>query len=648
MRKGGLEPPRREPLDPKSSASASSATFAHQLDCAVGQGSCQWLLVSRKPAQKPYIHLFYNTAALSAVRQQPTSTRLELAEAERVEKALAIARVIFAVASALAIYIDPTQPFFRYSALTYIILTGYTLYSFLLFFPSLVLSHPTIQLQIQMIDVLGTSVLIVGTGGITSPFFVFYTFALVSAAYRWGFWESIWNGILVALLFFIFSVISFDGTIVFVQPKSEVNGVIIRSTYLILMSVVLGYLAENDKRLRSENALIARAMSKAKAEFGLTQSMQASVSEIRAFYDADAAVFVSEELATGRIFVLGCPANDVENEFGRFVELDPKHRFFYFFAVNGESWYSVKQRNGIHEARFLDSHGRRMQDRQIEYPREFVSLNQFQSLLGTKIDFGQELTGRLLILNPKLKVDRWQELAFMQRVVRSVMPTLYNVYLWRRLRSRAGAMERARLGRDLHDGVLQSMIGLEMQLDVVKHRIESDDTAKAATDVARIQQLLTAEIKEVRNLMNALRQPRLEASELVNFMSEQVDKFARETGISAKFVAETDRVPLPSEVCREMVQILQEALMNVRKHSGAKHLLVRLSAPEDDLNLAIIDDGRGFDFEGRLSHSQLDEKNLGPFVIKERVRLIRGELEIESVPGHGARLDVRLPKRIYA
>jgi signal transduction histidine kinase len=73
-----------------------------------------------------------------------------------------------------------------------------------------------------------------------------------------------------------------------------------------------------------------------------------------------------------------------------------------------------------------------------------------------------------------------------------------------------------------------------------------------------------------------------------------------------------------------------------------------LSSPEDDLNLAIIDDGRGFDFEGRLSHSQLDEKNLGPLVIKERVRLIRGELEIESVPGHGARLDVRLPKRIYA
>ena len=148
--------------------------------------------------------------------------------------------------------------------------------------------------------------------------------------------------------------------------------------------------------------------------------------------------------------------------------------------------------------------------------------------------------------------------------------------------------------------------------------------------------------------MNELRKPRLEPSELVNFMSEQVDKFGRETAISAKFVAETDDVPLPPEVCREMVQILQEALTNVRKHSGAKNLLVRLSAPEADWNLAIIDDGRGFGFEGKLSHAQLDERKLGPLVIKERVRVIHGELEIESVPGHGARLDVRLPKRIYA
>jgi signal transduction histidine kinase len=388
-------------------------------------------------------------------------------------------------------------------------------------------------------------------------------------------------------------------------------------------------------------------MGKAKAEFGLTQSMQGALNEIRAFYEAEAVIFVAEEMASGNIYVLGCTDDDTQDEFGRFVELDAPQRFMYFFPVNGESWHSIKKRTGTHDARLVDTDGKSMPERQITYPQEFVNLHLFESLLGAKVAFGQELAGRLFILNPQLKLDRLQEVAFIQRVVRSVIPTLYNVYLWRRLKARTGAMERARIARDLHDGVIQSLIGLEMQLDVMKHRTESGESP-TAREVEQVQQLLRTEIKGVRDLMNQLRQPRIESSELINIMSEQVDKFARETGISAKFVAETEQVPLPPEVCREMVQILQEALVNVRKHSGAKHLLVRFSAPEDDWNLAIIDDGKGFSFEGRLSHSQLDERKIGPLVIKERVRLIHGELEVESVPGHGARLDIRLPKRIYA
>jgi signal transduction histidine kinase len=587
----------------------------------------------------------YNTPALKALTKDLTGKQLEMIEAQRVEKALAIARLILAAASGLAIWIDPTEPS-RYYVFTYGVLVGYTLFSvLLLLFPRFGSTHHATPVLIQAIDILWVSVLILATGGSTSPFFVFYTFTLVSAAHRWGFWESICNGVLVAITFLAISI----GTeeLQFLEVSYEVNRFIIRSTYLILMSVVLGYLAENEKRLRGENALIAAAMGKAKAEFGLTQSMQGALNEIRAFYQAEAVIFVAEEMASGNIYVLGCTDDDMQDEFGRFVELDAPQRFMYFFPVTGESWHSIKKRTGIHDARLVDTDGKSMPERQIAYPQEFVNLHLFESLLGAKVAFGQELAGRLFILNPQLKLDRLQEVAFIQRVVRSVIPTLYNVYLWRRLKARTGAMERARIARDLHDGVIQSLIGLEMQLDVMKHRTESGESP-TAREVEQVQQLLRTEIKGVRDLMNQLRQPRIESSELINIMSEQVDKFARETGISAKFVAETEQVPLPPEVCREMVQILQEALVNVRKHSGAKHLLVRFSAPEDDWNLAIIDDGKGFSFEGRLSHSQLDERKIGPLVIKERVRLIHGELEVESVPGHGARLDIRLPKRIYA
>jgi signal transduction histidine kinase len=226
------------------------------------------------------------------------------------------------------------------------------------------------------------------------------------------------------------------------------------------------------------------------------------------------------------------------------------------------------------------------------------------------------------------------------------MSAVYNVYLWRRLRERAGALERARVARDLHDGLIQSLIGLEMRLDTMKSQAAAGQVV-SAPDIEPLQLLLKDEIRQVRDLMNRLREPDVEPNELVSFMSKQVDRFALETGISARFVAEIKNVALPAEICREIVQILQEALTNVRKHSGAKELLVRLSAPDSGLHLAIIDNGKGFSFRGRLSHAELHALEEGPRVIKERVRLIQGELEIESVPGHGARLDVRLPKKTY-
>jgi signal transduction histidine kinase len=295
----------------------------------------------------------------------------------------------------------------------------------------------------------------------------------------------------------------------------------------------------------------------------------------------------------------------------------------------------------------MDAKGKPMAMNEIRYPDGLLRHRPFRSLMGAKVELGQELAGRVFIFNPRLRVDRLRELAFLQRFIRSVMSAVYNVYLWRRLRERAGALERARVARDLHDGLIQSLIGLEMRLNTMKSQAGAGHVVNAS-EIEPLQEVLRDEVRNVRELLYRLREPGVEPSELVSFMSRQVDKFAQETGIAAKFVAETRDVALPAEVCREIVQILQEALTNVRKHSGAKELLVRLSAPESGLHLAVIDNGKGFGFRGRMTHAELNAKEQGPRVIKERVQLIHGELEIESVPGHGARLDVRLPKRTYA
>jgi len=83
--------------------------------------------------------------------------------------------------------------------------------------------------------------------------------------------------------------------------------------------------------------------------------------------------------------------------------------------------------------------------------------------------------------------------------------------------------------------------------------------------------------------------------------------------------------------------------VNIRKHSGAKHAMVRLDGREDCYRLSIEDDGGGFsDLTGRFTFAELEAMRKGPLVIRERVRLIGADLALESDPSRGSRLEVRV------
>jgi signal transduction histidine kinase len=140
-----------------------------------------------------------------------------------------------------------------------------------------------------------------------------------------------------------------------------------------------------------------------------------------------------------------------------------------------------------------------------------------------------------------------------------------------------------------------------------------------------------------------LRPPELDPGKLLSSLADVVTMFQFETGIAASFASEVEEVSLPPRVCGEIGRIVQEALINVRKHSGARQVLVRFLSQQGLSKLIIEDDGRGFEFSGRLSLAELDAIEKGPRVIKERVRSIGAELAIESVPGQRARLEIVFP-----
>jgi signal transduction histidine kinase len=156
--------------------------------------------------------------------------------------------------------------------------------------------------------------------------------------------------------------------------------------------------------------------------------------------------------------------------------------------------------------------------------------------------------------------------------------------------------------------------------------------------------LLREEVLKLRELMQQMKSLDVDSSTFLRFLEDTVERFQRETGITARLVSDVQRVEMPQRVCRELARIVQEALVNVRKHSTAQQVLVQLSDNEERSQLTVADNGRGFPFSGRLSQLDLEKTGKGPMVIRERVRLIEGELTVESNPGQGARLEISVPK----
>ena len=415
----------------------------------------------------------------------------------------------------------------------------------------------------------------------------------------------------------------------------------ISSVYLIVLGFLLGYMSENQKKMRAERTVIMRVLSSTRVEAGLTGTMQQILGEVMSIYGARRMLSASQETHSYRVFLAELGRGENGSGTLHWREALPENEKVYLFDSPADATYASRTGNSFH-AVLLDRDGMRLKDASTEFLDALARVEKFDALVSVALVFGAEWSGRVFLFDPEMMGQPEEELRFLQEFAQQVAPAIYNVYLMRRLRERAGALERSRFARELHDGAIQSLIAVEMQLDVLR-RQSGTQAPVVNAELGRIQKLLREEVLKLRELMQAMKSFEVNADRLLGFISDTVERFRRETGIAAEFVSELERVDLPPKVCRELARIVQESLVNVRKHSGAHHVLVRLAQRAGNLQLTVEDDGKGFSFSGRLSDAELETPGKGPAVIRERVRLLAGELTIESTPGHGARLEVRIP-----
>ena len=214
-----------------------------------------------------------------------------------------------------------------------------------------------------------------------------------------------------------------------------------------------------------------------------------------------------------------------------------------------------------------------------------------------------------------------------------------NLYLQQQDQSQrlAVAGELDRIGRDLHDGVIQSMyaVGLTLE-DIVSQAEEEPENVKPR--IEEVVDDLNQVIGDIRRYIMDLRPTEFQGRRLEEALASLVGYLEDRAGVSVTVDLDMDPSILPERYFVNIWHILQESFSNIEKYAHAKIVSVSLAVAEGDICLTIADDGDGFDLET----AELG-RGYGLPNIKDRAERLGGVLYIESSPGAGAKLEIKIP-----
>jgi PAS domain S-box-containing protein len=201
----------------------------------------------------------------------------------------------------------------------------------------------------------------------------------------------------------------------------------------------------------------------------------------------------------------------------------------------------------------------------------------------------------------------------------------------------AQEQERARIARELHDDLSQRMALLQVGIQQFEHSVTrlSSRAREQLRDLAET----SAEVSSgIHDLSHQLHPSRLDILGLVTSLRGFCREFSERHKLAVLFVHHDIRQEIPKDVSLCLFRIVEEALQNVVKHSGAEDAKVELSGHDNQIDLCISDSGTGFRPE-----SARVEAGIGLISMRERLRLVGGTLSVESEPSHGTRICVRVP-----
>ncbi len=213
---------------------------------------------------------------------------------------------------------------------------------------------------------------------------------------------------------------------------------------------------------------------------------------------------------------------------------------------------------------------------------------------------------------------------------------------------RAGVLaERGRIAQEIHDTLAQGLSSIVLVARAAEKSLAAGDPDTTASRLALVQQTASENLAEARNFVRGLSSPTLQESSLVDSLRRlcertEADAVARGAALRCIFELQGDPVELPQPYRVALLRTAQASLGNTREHARADHAVVTLAFQGNDVTLDIYDDGVGFDPAAVQLTERPDGRGFGLQALRHRIGELNGSLGLESAPGEGTVVAVRL------
>jgi signal transduction histidine kinase len=263
-----------------------------------------------------------------------------------------------------------------------------------------------------------------------------------------------------------------------------------------------------------------------------------------------------------------------------------------------------------------------------------------RSELSVPIKQADSVVGILDLQSNRLGAFDDADVATIETLANQLAVAMENARLFDESRDLAVLEERNRMAREIHDTLSQGFTGIVLQMEASEDVLQ-DDPTEVQQHLTIAKNLARHGLAEARRSVWNLLPQALEENPLHVALSDEVERFNAVEAQQATFNISGARRQVPAVIQAALLRICQESLTNIRKYAEATQVSVQLTFGGDSVGISVVDNGTGFDPDNvNIGDGQ---GGFGLTAMRQRARLLRGNIEIISAPGRGTRVEATIP-----